>query len=44
MSKILSWDVGIKNLAYCVIQKDDNDFKILNYIRIYNLNFIKYYN
>lgn len=29
--KILSWDVGIKNLAYCVIEKNDNDFKILNW-------------
>ena len=25
-------------------KKKINDFKILNYIRIYNLNFIKYYN
>lgn len=29
--KILSWDIGIKNLAYCIIDKEDNsnDFKIL---------------
>lgn len=26
--KILSWDVGIINLAYCVIEKEDNDFNI----------------
>lgn len=25
-------------------KKKINDFKILNYIHIYNLNFIKYYN
>jgi hypothetical protein len=31
--KILSWDVGIKNLAYCMIEKNDEkeDFKILNW-------------
>lgn len=28
MSRILSWDVGIKNLAYCVIERDkSNDLK-----------------
>ncbi len=34
---ILSWDVGIKNLAFCVIQKKDLDFKILKW-GIINLN------
>lgn len=29
--RILSWDVGIKNLAYCLIQKTDDDFKILKW-------------
>lgn len=31
--KILSFDVGIKNLAYCVIEKNilENNFKILNW-------------
>lgn len=30
--KICSWDVGIINLAYCIIEKDDDDnFKILNW-------------
>jgi len=28
---ILSWDVGIKNLAYCKIKFKDNDFKILKW-------------
>jgi hypothetical protein len=26
--KILSWDVGIKNLAYCIINKTDNEYTI----------------
>ena len=26
--RILSWDVGIKNLAYCLINKNDSDAKI----------------
>ena len=26
--QILSWDVGIKNLAYCLIKKSDDKFKI----------------
>ena len=26
--KILSFDVGIKNLAYCIINKLNDDFKI----------------
>lgn len=26
--KILSWDVGIKNLAYCILTKNDDEFKI----------------
>jgi hypothetical protein len=31
MTKILSWDVGIKNLAYCIIEKNNNEFKILEW-------------
>lgn len=31
MSTILSWDVGIKNLAYCIIQKNELKFKILDW-------------
>lgn len=32
MTKILSWDVGIKNLAYCMLEKcDNNEFKILKW-------------
>jgi len=31
MTKILSFDVGIKNLAYCLIEKTDNNFKILKW-------------
>lgn len=30
-SKILSWDVGIKNLAYCMLEKSEEDFKILQW-------------
>ena len=33
MTKILSWDVGIKNLAYCLIKKEENKFKILEWGR-----------
>ena len=29
--KILSWDVGIKNLAYCMLQKNEDNFKILKW-------------
>lgn len=29
--KILSFDVGIKNLAYCLIEKTNDDFKILKW-------------
>jgi hypothetical protein len=29
--KILSFDVGIKNLAYCLIEKNGDDFSILNW-------------
>ena len=30
--KILSWDVGIKNLAFCLLEKsNDGEFKILNW-------------
>jgi hypothetical protein len=32
MNKILSWDVGIKNLAYCIIQiNEDKTFKIIKW-------------
>jgi hypothetical protein len=31
MSTILSWDVGIKNLAYCMLQKDELKFQILDW-------------
>lgn len=31
MSKILSWDVGIKNMAYCVLEKKEENFKILKW-------------
>lgn len=34
---ILSWDVGIKNLAYCLIEKNDNKFKIKKW-DVINLN------
>ena len=27
----LSWDIGIKNLSYCLIEKTEKDFKILNW-------------
>ena len=30
-TKILSWDVGIKNLAYCMLRKDDDNFEILKW-------------
>jgi len=29
--KILSFDVGIKNLAYCLMEKTDNNIKILKW-------------
>jgi len=28
MPKICSWDVGIKNLAYCIINQKENTFEI----------------
>lgn len=31
MSTILSWDVGIKNLAYCILQRNELKFKILDW-------------
>ena len=39
MKTILSWDVGIKNLAYCLIQKNEinNEFNILKW-GVINLN------
>lgn len=30
-TKILSWDVGIKNLAYCLLEKKDDDFEIIKW-------------
>ena len=29
--KYLSWDIGIKNLSYCLVEKNDNSYKILNW-------------
>tara|TARA_Y100000385_G_scaffold234513_1_gene247829 strand:- start:4430 stop:5167 length:738 start_codon:yes stop_codon:yes gene_type:complete len=29
--KIISFDIGIKNLAYCIIEKSDENFKILHW-------------
>jgi hypothetical protein len=29
--KLIGWDVGIKNLSYCVIDYDDNDYKICDW-------------
>jgi len=29
--KVLSWDVGIINLAYCMIEYINNDWKILDW-------------
>ena len=29
--KVLSFDVGIANLAYCVLEKMENDFNIINH-------------
>jgi hypothetical protein len=29
--KILSWDVGIKNLAFCMLQKNNDKFTILKW-------------
>jgi hypothetical protein len=31
MVKILSWDVGIINMAYCLLEVNDNKFKILEW-------------
>ena len=44
--KVLSWDVGILNLAYCLIEYDDNnidDWKIIDWdlINLTNRNEIK---
>jgi hypothetical protein len=30
-TKILSWDVGIKNLAYCLLHKNGEEFKIVKW-------------
>tara|TARA_B100001094_G_scaffold255282_1_gene254209 strand:+ start:1474 stop:1665 length:192 start_codon:yes stop_codon:yes gene_type:complete len=29
--KIISFDVGIKNLAYCILEKSNETFKILHW-------------
>jgi len=29
--KIISWDIGIKHLAYCLMEKIDNDFNIIDW-------------
>jgi len=29
--KVISWDIGIKHLAYCIIEKTENDFEILDW-------------
>ena len=29
--KVLSWDVGIINLAYCFIEYNEDDWKILEW-------------
>ena len=34
MKTILSWDVGIKNLAYCIIQIDKESYKIIGWDKI----------
>jgi hypothetical protein len=31
MVKILSWDVGIINMAYCILEVNDNEFRILEW-------------
>ena len=31
MNRYLSWDVGITNLAYCLIEKNDTNFKIIKW-------------
>jgi len=32
--RIISWDVGIKHLAYCIIDKKDDNFKIIEWNNI----------
>ena len=27
----IGWDIGIKNLAYCVIEKNDDEEKIIDF-------------
>ena len=43
-SKICSWDVGIKNLAYCIIHKTCNKYEmkrvLFNHIFSHNPNVI----
>ena len=29
--KLIGWDVGIKNLSYCVIDYNENDYKIFDW-------------
>ena len=29
--KLLSWDVGIYNLSYCILEKIDNNVKIIKW-------------
>lgn len=36
--KIISWDVGIINLAYCILEKDKESYKILDWGNINLLN------
>lgn len=36
--KICSWDVGIKNLAYCIIEKNNGEYKIIHWDVINFLN------
>ena len=36
--KIISWDVGIIHLAYCILEKNDDDIKIINWGNINLLN------
>ena len=38
--KIISWDVGIINLAYCILEEDNRNYKILDWgtINLLNIN------
>ena len=35
--RYLSWDIGIKNLSYCLLEKNENNYKIINW-EIINLS------